>query len=233
MKAVILCSGKGTRLYPITKNIPKALLNINNKKAIYYSLELLKKCNIKDILLIVNERDYDLFKDLLKNELDINITYKIQKELTGSLEAYKLSKDFIKDDTSILLYADNLFISNKLIKDIKSNINTFKGAKIYLHSTLNPESYGIFTLNNNKIIDIEEKPKYAKSNKAIMGIYLFDNKVFECSKNIFEMKELLLKYLEKEELKYLDIENDIWIDFGTPNNLLKAETLMKENYEKM
>lgn len=228
MKAVVLCSGKGTRLYPITKKLPKALININNKKAIYYSLELLKECNIKDVLLIINEKDYNLFNDLLKDELNLNITYKIQKELNGPLEAYKLSKDFIKDDSSILLYSDNLFISKKLIKDIKSNIDTFKGAKIYLHDTLNPESYGICTLNNNKIIDIEEKPKHTKSNKALTGIYLFDNKVFEYSKDISEMRDLLLKYLSKNELKYFDLEKDIWIDFGTPNNLLKAEILVKE-----
>lgn len=228
MKAVVLCSGKGKRLYPITKKLPKALININNKRAIYYSLELLKECNIKDVLLIINEKDYNLFNDLLKDELNLNITYKIQKELNGPLEAYKLSKDFIKDDSSILLYSDNLFISKKLIKDIKSNIDTFKGAKIYLHDTLNPESYGICTLNNNKIIDIEEKPKHTKSNKALTGIYLFDNKVFEYSKDISGMRDLLLKYLSKNELKYFDLEKDIWIDFGTPNNLLKAEILVKE-----
>ena len=228
MKAVVLCSGKGTRLYPLTKTLAKALISINNKKAIYYSLELLKECNIKDILLIINEKDYNLFNDLLKIELDINITYKIQKELNGPLEAYKLSKDFIKDDSSILLYSDNLFISKKLTKDIKSNIDTFKGAKIYLHDTLNPESYGICTLNNNKIIDIEEKPNQSKSHKALTGIYLFDNKVFEYSKDISEMRDLLLKYLSKNELKYFDLEKDIWIDFGTPNNLLKAEILVKE-----
>lgn len=228
MKAVVLCSGKGKRLYPITKKLPKALININNKRAIHYTLELLKECNIKDVLLIINEKDYNLFNDLLKDELNLNITYKIQKELNGPLEAYKLSKDFIKDDSSILLYSDNLFISKKLIKDIKSNIDTFKGAKIYLHDTLNPESYGICTLNNNKIIDIEEKPKHTKSNKALTGIYLFDNKVFEYSKDISEMRDLLLKYLSKNELKYFDLEKDIWIDFGTPNNLLKAEILVKE-----
>lgn len=228
MKAVVLCSGKGKRLYPITKKLPKALININNKKAIYYSLELLKECNIKDILLIINEKDYNLFNNLLKDELDINITYKIQKELNGPLEAYKLSKDFIKDDSSILLYSDNLFKSKKLIEDIKSNINNFKGAKIYLHDTLNPESYGICTLNNNKIIDIEEKPNQSKSHKAITGIYLFDNKVFEYSKDMSEMKDLLLKYLSEDELNYLDLEKDIWIDFGTPDNLLKAEILVKE-----
>lgn len=228
MKAVVLCSGKGKRLYPITKKLPKALININNKRAIHYSLELLKECNIKDVLLIINENDYNLFNDLLKDELNLNITYKIQKELNGPLEAYKLSKDFIKDDSSILLYSDNLFISKKLTKDIKSNIDTFKGAKIYLHDTLNPESYGICTLNNNKIIDIEEKPKHTKSNKALTGIYLFDNKVFEYSKDISEMRDLLLKYLSKNELKYFDLEKDIWIDFGTPNNLLKAEILVKE-----
>lgn len=228
MKAVVLCSGKGKRLYPITKKLPKALININNKRAIHYSLELLKECNIKDVLLIINEKDYNLFNDLLKDELNLNITYKIQKELNGPLEAYKLSKDFIKDDSSILLYSDNLFISKKLIEDIKSNINNFKGAKLYLHDTLNPESYGICTLNNNKIIDIEEKPKHTKSNKALTGIYLFDNKVFEYSKDISEMRDLLLKYLSKNELKYFDLEKDIWIDFGTPNNLLKAEILVKE-----
>ena len=228
MKAVVLCSGKGTRLYPLTKTLPKALININNKRAIYYSLELLKECNIKDVLLIINEKDYNLFNDLLKNELNINITYKIQKELNGPLEAYKLSEDFIKDDSSILLYSDNLFKSKKLTEDIKSNINTFKGAKIYLHDTLNPESYGICTLNNNKIIDIEEKPKHTKSNKALTGVYLFDNKVFEYSKDISEMKDLLLKYLSKNELEYLDLGKDIWIDFGTPDNLLKAEILVKE-----
>lgn len=228
MKAVVLCSGKGKRLYPITKKLPKALININNKRAIHYSLELLKECNIKDVLLIINEKDYNLFNDLLKDELNLNITYKIQKELNGPLEAYKLSKDFIKDDSSILLYSDNLFKSKKLIEDIKSNINNFKGAKLYLHDTLNPESYGICTLNNNKIIDIEEKPNQSKSHKALTGIYLFDNKVFEYSKNISEMKDLLLKYLSKDELNYLDLEKDIWIDFGTPDNLLKAEILVKE-----
>ena len=101
----------------------------------------------------------------------ITINYKIQNEPLGIPNAINLADDFLRGEPVILILGDNFFHGSELITKLR-NSHTEDGARIFIHSVRYPENYGVVNLDEeNKVIDIEEKPKYPKSNYAITGLY--------------------------------------------------------------
>ena len=92
--------------YTPTINKNKHLLPIYNKPMIYYSLSILLLAKIRDIMIISSKRDIGEFKDLFNdgNELGINIQYGIQDRPNGIPEAFKISKNFIKNDKVLFCF---------------------------------------------------------------------------------------------------------------------------------
>ena len=225
-KGIILAGGFGTRMSPLTKAVNKQLLPIYDKPLIYYPLSLLMLSGIKNILIIVNKGQLNIFKKLLQNgeRLGIEITYVEQKKPRGIPDAFNLGKKFIGKENVALILGDNFFYGQSLTKKLKSCIKLKSGCRILLHPVNKPELYGIANLNSrNKIINIVEKPKKSKSNLAITGLYFFDNKVIEYTKklkpskrNELEIVDLLKKYKNKNKLgvEFLG-RGGAWLDTGS------------------
>ena len=209
-KGIILAGGRGSRLSPITKVISKQLLNIYDKPMIYYPLSTLMLANIRDILIITTPRDLDLFKSLLGDgsDLGINLEYQIQEKPNGLAEAFLIGEGFISESNVALILGDNLFHGDSF-KDAMQNNTEFSGAKIFGYQVKDPCRYGVIEFDNkNNVKSIEEKPKVAKSNFAITGLYFYDDTVVERAKSItpssrgeLEITDLNLLYLKDDQLK--------------------------------
>ena len=238
MKGIILAGGTGTRLYPITKVVSKQLTPLYDKPIIYYPLATLIESGIKEILIITTPEDKERFKELLGNGNDYGITieYKEQPKPEGLAQAFIIGEDFIGNDSVILTLGDNVFSGINLINKIKKV--TKNGSTIFGVEVDNPERFGVIEIINNKVISIEEKPKNPKSNIAITGLYIFDNKVIEIAKKVkpskrneLEITDVINEYLKENKLNVeLLNKNDKWFDTGTPESLFEATQYVR-NYQ--
>ena len=202
-KGIILAGGNGTRMSPLTKAVNKQLLPIYDKPLIFYSLSILMLSKIKDVLIIVNKGQLEQYKKILPNgkNLGMNISYKEQEKPNGLPEAFLIGENFIKNDNVALILGDNFFYAQNLSSLLLEAIKLNKGSQVILHKVHKPELYGVATIRKKKIISIKEKPKKFISDKAITGLYFFDNQVVKYSKelkkskrNEFEITDLLKKY---------------------------------------
>ena len=181
-KGILLAGGRGSRLYPLTVSTNKHLLPIYNKPMIYYPLTTLMLAGIRDILLITNEFDLELFKKLFKDgsQLGINIEYALQNKPEGVAQAILIAKRFIDNNPSALILGDNIFHGNQLIKQFSSISDKKSGATVLASQVSDPERYGVVEFDNNgDIVNIEEKPLNPKSKYVLTGLYFYDPTVVE------------------------------------------------------
>ncbi len=238
MKGIILAAGRGTRLYPCTKVTSKTLLPVYNRPMIYYPLNTLLKAGITEILFIISQEHSQDYIDLLGDGSDFkaHFTYEIQKEPRGIPEGFIIAEHFIGADSVAMILGDNIFID-----DVSEHIRGFtSGAEIFAKTVSDPERFGVVEVNDtNQAISIEEKPTQPKSNLAITGLYLCDNRVAEIAKQLgpsargeLEITDIHRWYMERGELKVKLIYQD-WIDAGTFDSLLAAQTLAKDQLQPL
>ena len=242
-KGIILAGGKGTRLWPATLGVSKQLLPIYNKPSIYYPLTTLMLSGIREFLIIVNPLDLNNFKSLLGDgkHLGISIDYEIQYNPNGIAEAFIIGEKFIGNSDVALILGDNFFYGNSLSNLLTKASKRNKGATIFASEVKDPERYGVVDFDRNlKIKSINEKPSKPQSNFAITGIYFYDNKVIEYSKNLnpskrgeLEITDINMIYLENKELEVnLFGRAIIWLDTGTFDSLYEAGSLVKSIEQK-
>ena len=238
MKGIILAGGSGTRLYPMTKAVSKQLLPIYDKPMIYYPLSTLMLAKIKDVLIISTVEDTPKFEKLLGDgsQFGMHLSYKVQEVPNGLAQAFVLGEEFIGDDDVCLVLGDNIFYGNgftKLLLKAKDN----KGrATIFGQFVNDPERYGVIEFDSNgKVLSLEEKPKFPKSNYAAVGLYFYDNRVVEYAKSLkpsargeYEITDLNRIYLENGELDCQVFGRGFaWLDTGTVDSLAKASDYVK------
>lgn len=244
MKGIILAGGSGTRLYPMTKVISKQLQPIYDKPMIFYPLSLLMLAGINEILIISTERDTPHIMELLGDgsNYGLNLSYKVQKKPNGLAEAFILGENFIGDSNVTLILGDNLFygdisfFKNAVSKQEKSKDGCF--ARIFGYYVEDPRRYGVveFDKDTSKAISIEEKPIDPKSNYAVPGLYIFDNKAAKRAKKLkpsergeLEITDLIETYLKDKKLAVEIIGRGVnWLDTGTPESLSEASQLISQ-----
>ena len=236
MKGIILAGGSGTRLYPLTKGQSKQLLAIHDKPMIYYPLSVLMLAGIRDILIISTAKDLPNFTRLFENgnHIGLNISYAEQKNPNGIAEAFIIGEEFIGNDNVCLILGDNIFYGGgftKLLKKSVETVNKSNQALVFGYYVDNARRYGVVENDKSgKVISIEEKPNFPKSNYAVVGLYFYPNSVIDISKKIvpsnrgeLEITSVNQIYLDKYELKVELLDKDFtWLDSGTHESMLEA-----------
>ena len=234
MKGIILAGGSGTRLHPVTKAISKQLIPINDKPMIYYPLSVLIMARIKEILIISTPEDLPSYKRLLGDgsSIGLNLSYVEQPEPDGIAKAFILAEEFIKNDQVTLILGDNIFYGYDFSKLLVDNVkNIKKGATIFSYEVSDPERFGVVEIDKKRnALSLEEKPKRPKSNQAVVGLYIYDNKVIDHAKKLkpsargeLEITDLNKKYLQLNQLSVATLGKGFaWLDTGTPESLLEA-----------
>ncbi len=236
MKGVILAGGLGTRLYPLTKVTNKHLLPVYDKPMIYYPIQTLINAGIDDILIVTGGNNAGDFLRLLGNGKEFglkHINYTYQEGEGGIAEALRLAEFFASGEKICVVLGDNL-IEKNIRKAVENFRRQKEGAKILLKEVSDPQRFGVPELKGDRIARIEEKPKKPKSQYAVIGIYLFDQEVFNFIKTLkpsdrgeLEITDVNNRYIKKRLMTW-DILEGWWTDAGTFESLLRANQLVAQ-----
>jgi glucose-1-phosphate thymidylyltransferase len=237
VKGIILAGGAGTRLHPITRAISKQLLPVYDKPMIYYPLSVLMLAGIRDILVITTPDEQPLFRRLLGDgaELGITLTYAAQAEPNGIAQAFLIGAEHIDGDHSALVLGDNIFHGPGFATILRDAIDGLRrgadGAVLFGYPVRDPQRYGVGVADaSGRLVDIEEKPAQPRSNRAITGLYLYDEQVVDIAGGLtpsargeLEITDVNRAYLDKDEARLVDLGRGFaWLDTGTHDSLLEA-----------
>ena len=236
MKGVILAGGLGTRLHPLTKVTNKHLLPVYDKPMIYYPIQTLINAGIDDILVVTGGNNAGDFLKLLGNGKEFglkHINYTYQEGEGGIAEALRLAEFFASGEKICVVLGDNI-IEKNIRRAVKNFQKQQRGAKILLKEVPDPERFGVPELREDRIVRIEEKPTEPKSQYAVVGIYFYDNDVFNIIKTLkpsrrgeLEITDVNNGYIEKGLMTW-DILEGWWTDAGTFESLLRANQLVAQ-----
>ena len=235
MKGIVLAGGTGSRLYPLTVVTNKHLLPVGKYPMIFYPIYRLKQGGISEILIVTGREHMGDVIELLGSgkEFGVEFTFKVQDAAGGISQALGLAEHFVNGDGCVVVLGDNIF-EDSIGQYIKSFEKQGKGAKILIKEVSDPQRFGVTELKDGKIISIEEKPKFPKSNFIVTGIYMYDSEVFDIIKTLkpssrdeLEITDVNNAYIKKGSLTY-DILKGWWTDAGTPDSLFWANELCKD-----
>ena len=202
MRGVILAGGTGSRLFPLTKVTNKHLLPVYDKPMIFYPIECMVKAGITEVLLVTGGNNAGDFVRLLGNGREFGLkqlNYTYQDGAGGIAQALGLAEDFADGKPICLILGDN--IPEYSIADAARRFrHQGKGAKLLTAEVENPKAYGVAELDaSGRVTGIVEKPQNPKSNLAVIGVYFYDEHVFEFVKT--------LKPSARNELEITDVNN--------------------------
>lgn len=237
MKGIILAGGSGTRLHPITKAVSKQLLPVYDKPMVYYPLSVLMLAGIRDILVISTPHDLPAFRRLLGDgaELGLRLDYAEQAQPNGLAEAFVIGAEHVGDDPAALVLGDNIFhgpgFSGTLARSIADIETGRAGCVLFGYPVRDPERYGVAEFDaDGTLLSIEEKPEFPRSDRAVVGLYLYDNGVLDIARNLhpsargeLEITDVNRAYLERGDARLVDLGRGFaWLDTGTHESLLEA-----------
>lgn len=223
IKGVITAGGLGTRLLPMTRVTNKHLLPVYDRPMIFYPIESMVLAGIDEIMIITGGNHAGDFLPLLGDGSEFGVRklhYTFQRHPGGIAEAIGLTKEFVGEDNVVVMLGDNI-----IEKNILSYVNEFrqqeKGAKILLKEVKHPEHYGVPVIDENGLIQqIVEKPVSPPSSYAVVGIYMFDNRIFDIIAHLkpsargeLEITDVNNAYIQEGSMSY-DILDGWWADCG-------------------
>ena len=207
-----------------------------DKPMIYYPLQCLVNAGIRDIMLVTGGNDAGDFLKLLGNGGEFGLKelhYTYQEGEGGIADALRLAEDFADGEKVVVVLGDNI-----IEKDIRRGVANFfsqpRGARIYLKEVPDPQRFGVAILEDGRVVGIEEKPAEPKSRYAVIGIYMYDERVFDFIRGLspsqrgeLEITDVNNMYIEQGTLEY-EILDGWWTDAGTFQSLYAATKLVAE-----
>ena len=236
MKGVVLAGGSGSRLRPLTAVTNKHLLPVFNQPMIYYPIQTLVNAGITDIMIVTGGNSAGDFLKLLGNGKAFglkHLNYTYQEGEGGIAAALSLVEHFAGDDAICVVLGDNIIEGN-----IRPAADAYReqasGAKILLKRVSDPQRFGVPELDGKHVLRIEEKPAQPKSDYAVIGIYMYDARVFEIIRALkpsgrgeLEITDVNNAYIERGEMTWDELAG-WWSDAGTFESLLYASNLVAE-----
>lgn len=235
MKGVILAGGTGSRLLPLTKVVNKSLLPVGGKPMICHCLDLLIGAGIEDVMIVTGPEHMGQIVSLLGSgsEFGCSTTYRVQDRANGIAAALKMCESFVGGDKFTVVLGDNIFSEKK---ELSAEIKRFKDStddyRLFMKKVPDPERFGVPVFDNNKIIDIIEKPKSPPSQFAIVGLYCYSPVAFDLIGDLtisprgeYEISDVNSEMVRGKTGRAVEVGGG-WVDAGTHESYMKANTMM-------
>ncbi len=234
MKGVVLAGGLGTRMYPLTKVTNKHLLPVYSEPMIYYPIRTLVNAGIDEILIVTGGNSAGEFLRLLGNGKEFglrHIHYTYQEGEGGIAAALSLAEFFADNGKIAVVLGDNI-----IEKNIRNAVEAFRkqkeGARILLKEVSDPQRFGVPVFEGDRIVRVEEKPANPLSNFAVIGIYMYDRRVFEFIRSLkpsqrgeLEITDVNNFYIREGKMEW-DVLDGWWTDAGTFESLQYAGNMV-------
>jgi glucose-1-phosphate thymidylyltransferase len=233
MKALVLSGGKGTRLRPITHTGAKQLIPVANKPILFYVLEAIKDAGITDVGIVVGDTEAEIRAAVGHGDaFGIRATYIRQDQPLGLAHAVKVSRGYLGGDSFVMFLGDNLILDG-----IRSLVDEFRREKpnseILLARVPHPEEFGVAELDGERIVRLVEKPKQPKSDLALVGVYMFDESIFEAVdairpsfRNELEITDAIQYLIDHGKTVRHHLITGWWKDTGKLEDMLEANRMV-------
>lgn len=227
MKGIIMAGGEGSRLRPLTCDLPKPMVPVMNKPVMTYSIELLKKYGIKDIgvtLQYLPEQIQDYFQD--GSEYGVRLNYFIEDTPLGTAGSVKNTGDFL-DEPFVVISGDALTDIN-LEKAMQFHKENGSAATLVLKRVEVPLEFGVVVTNEEgSIARFLEKPNWGEvfSDTVNTGIYILEPEIldyFEAGRKFDFSQDLFPMMLKDKQPMFGYITNEYWCDIGNSQTYLSA-----------
>jgi glucose-1-phosphate thymidylyltransferase len=238
MKGIVLAGGSGTRLHPITQAVSKQLLPVYDKPMIYYPISVLMLAGITDILVVSTPEDLPNFQRLLGDggRFGLSFRYAEQAKPNGLAEAFRIGEDFVGGDSVALILGDNIFYGRGFSQTLQRSAATVDGCVLFGYAVKDPQRYGVGEIDAyGRLVSLEEKPAHPRSNKAITGLYFYDNDVLAIARDLvpsargeLEITDVNRTYLGAGKAGLVELSRGFaWLDTGTHDSLLEASQFVQ------
>lgn len=234
MKGLILSGGKGTRLRPITYTSAKQLVPVANKPVLFYTIEDLVASGITDIGIVVGDTRAEIKQAVGSGDRwNANITYIEQSEPLGLAHAVMVSEDFLGDSPFVMYLGDNM-LEDRIAPFVQAYAESGWDCQVLLKRVRNPQQYGVAELaDDGRVKRLVEKPPEFVSDLALVGIYMFNNHIFEAVRNIkpswrneYEITDAIQYLLDHSYHVHPHVLDGWWIDTGKLEDMLEVNHLV-------
>jgi glucose-1-phosphate thymidylyltransferase len=218
MKGVILAGGTGSRLHPLTLITNKHLLPIGDKPMVQWAIEALRDGGIGELMLVTGGAHVADFRRLLGDELH----YGNQERPGGIAEALGLARDFVGDDRLVVMLADNIY-GGSIAGTIRNFELQERGGRVVLAHVREVEHLrhlGVPRIEDERIVEIVEKPQDPPGHLAVTGLYCYGADVFDViarlepsARGELEITDVNNHYVREGTLEY-DVFHGYWGDAG-------------------
>ncbi|ASA24864.1 sugar phosphate nucleotidyltransferase [Paenibacillus donghaensis] len=239
MKGLILCAGRGTRLQPSTYTKPKCLLPVNGEYILVSILNKLVAAGITEIGIVVSPSQGEIQETIGDGaRWNASLTFLLQKEAKGLADAVRSAQSFVADSPFVLMLGDNLYEGDlePLIRSLEADNST---ASILLQQVKEPRQFGVAVIEEGRIVSLEEKPRYPKSNLAIVGVYALTAAIWSAIEKLtpsergeYELTDAIQMLISEGKRVAYSVTTTPFFDIGTHERWLEANRYQMDHDPK-